>query len=141
MHDGNLIFSYKPRNTSWTTMKLDAMSFISRFLLHVLPKGFQKVRYFGFLHPSAKKRFNKLKEQFQERASETNTTPEGEKNPEKRETYANRHTPEEPGVCPHCGKPLRYIGRLPRWPASEMPVQNQRGPPCKEQGICPRYCK
>jgi hypothetical protein len=128
---GEVIFRYKPRNTSWTTMKLDAMSFISRFLQHVLPKGFQKVRYFGFLHPSAKTRFNTLKEQFQERASETNNKPEADKNTEQRETYANKHTPEEPGVCPHCGKPLRYIGRLPPWPASEMPIQHQRGPPCK----------
>ncbi|MFC2172481.1 transposase [Acidobacteriota bacterium] len=29
-----------------------AMEFIRRFLQHVLPKGFQKVRYYGFLHPS-----------------------------------------------------------------------------------------
>ena len=134
MENGEVIFRDKPRNKSWTTMKLDAMSFISRFLQHVLPKGFQKVRYFGFLHPSATKRFNHLKEQFQENTSQTNK-PEAEKSPEKQDTAVNRHTPEDPGVCPHCGNPLRYIGRLPRWPASEMPIKNQRGPPCKEQGI------
>jgi hypothetical protein len=130
MENGEIIFSYKPRNKPWNTMKLDAMSFISRFLQHVLPKGFQKVRYFGFLHPSAKTRFNKLKNQFQERASETNYKPETEKTAEKQEIALNKHTPQEPGVCPHCGKPLRYIGRFPRWPTTERPVQHQRGPPC-----------
>jgi hypothetical protein len=131
MEHGEVIFRYKPRNTSWTTMTLDPMSFISRFLQHSLPKGFQKIRYFGFLHPSAKTRFNTLKEQFQENPSETNDKPEAEKSVEKQESSTNRHTPEEPGVCPHCGRPVRYLGRLPRWPASERPIQHQRGPPCK----------
>ena len=30
-------------------MTLDADEFIRRFLLHVLPDGFQRIRYFGFL--------------------------------------------------------------------------------------------
>jgi hypothetical protein len=31
------------------TMKLDAMEFMRRFMLHVLPSGFQRIRYYGFL--------------------------------------------------------------------------------------------
>jgi hypothetical protein len=31
------------------TMTLDADEFIRRFLLHVLPDGFQRIRYYGFL--------------------------------------------------------------------------------------------
>jgi len=30
-------------------MTLDAHEFIRRFLLHILPSGFMKIRYFGFL--------------------------------------------------------------------------------------------
>ena len=30
-------------------MTLDAAEFIRRFLLHVLPDGFQRIRYYGFL--------------------------------------------------------------------------------------------
>ena len=37
-------------------MTLDADKFISRFLLHVLPKGFFKIRYFGFLSHTNKKK-------------------------------------------------------------------------------------
>ncbi|WP_394699500.1 transposase [uncultured Desulfobacter sp.] len=35
-------------------MCLDAEEFIRRFLLHVLPKGFRKIRHFGFLSPRYK---------------------------------------------------------------------------------------
>jgi hypothetical protein len=33
-------------------MTLDAFEFIRRFLQHVLPSGFQKVRHYGFLSPN-----------------------------------------------------------------------------------------
>jgi len=36
-------------------MTLTCAEFVGRFLLHVLPKGFQKVRAYGFLAPRAKK--------------------------------------------------------------------------------------
>ena len=130
MQNGEVTFSYKPRKKTWTTMKLPALSFMQRFLQHVLPKGFQKVRYFGFLHPSAKKRFNAIKEQLEETLTESvhKHTVEHERS-ESLETSLNRHTPEEPGICPHCGGPLRYIGRIARCPAIEVPPQNQRSPP------------
>jgi len=34
-------------------MNLDVMEFIRRFLQHVLPSGFMKVRHYGFLSPGA----------------------------------------------------------------------------------------
>ena len=34
-------------------MSLDAMEFLRRFLQHVLPAGFQKVRHYGFLSPNS----------------------------------------------------------------------------------------
>ena len=37
-------------------MTVDADEFIRRFLLHVLPKGFMKIRYFGFLANKNKKK-------------------------------------------------------------------------------------
>ena len=36
-------------NNQQKTMTLSAKEFIRRFLLHVLPKGFQRIRYYGFL--------------------------------------------------------------------------------------------
>lgn len=50
MHDGKVTFGYKDYKTGTSkTMTLDACEFIRRFLLHVLPGGFQRIRYYGFL--------------------------------------------------------------------------------------------
>jgi hypothetical protein len=47
-----VFFKYKkPKSNRWRTTDLDVMEFMRRFLQHVLPKGFMKVRYYGFLHP------------------------------------------------------------------------------------------
>ncbi|MBV8398697.1 MAG: IS91 family transposase [Acetobacteraceae bacterium] len=49
--DGQVSFRYKDyrHNAQPKTMTLDAEEFIRRFLLHVLPAGFQRIRYYGFL--------------------------------------------------------------------------------------------
>ena len=51
------------------------------------------------------------------------------------DTASRRHTPDEPGVCPHCGRPLRYVGRLPRVPTHERHGIEQRGPPPPTGGV------
>ena len=49
--NGAVTFSYRDRKNKdrKNTMPLDAHEFIRRFLLHVIPKGFVRVRHFGFL--------------------------------------------------------------------------------------------
>src|ERR1051325_10358176 len=48
---GKITFRYKDyrHDGQQKTMTLDANEFIRRFLLHVLPDGFQRIRYYGFL--------------------------------------------------------------------------------------------
>jgi hypothetical protein len=128
MKHGKVTFTYKPRDKPWRTMTLDAISFIQRFLQHVLPKGFQKVRYFGFLHPSAGKRFNAIKTQLEENTDKACEEPK-KNSAEPQEKSYSRHTPGAPRICPHCGKALRYIGKLPRYHAIENTHEQQRGPP------------
>ena len=135
MKNGKVTFRYKPRKKPWRTMTLDAMSFMQRFLQHVLPKGFQKVRYSGFLHPSANKRFAALKQQLDEQAVEAAAAPMNTDDIPARPPSPNQHTPDAPGPCPHCGGPLRYIGPLPRWLGRNMPSQQQRGPPYQHGGV------
>jgi len=55
--NGRVVFTYRDRknNNEKKTMTLNAEEFIRRFLLHVLPKGFMKIRYFGFLSNVKKK--------------------------------------------------------------------------------------
>ena len=51
INDGKVQFRWKDYRDSnrHKTMTLDADEFIRRFLLHVLPDGFQRIRYYGFL--------------------------------------------------------------------------------------------
>ncbi|MHB1561951.1 MAG: IS91 family transposase [Isosphaeraceae bacterium] len=52
--DGRVTFTYrKVGSNRRRTMTLDATEFLRRFLQHVLPRGFAKVRHYGFLSPSA----------------------------------------------------------------------------------------
>ena len=48
---GKVTFRYKDyrHDARQKTMTLQAEEFIRRFLLHVLPEGFQRIRYYGFL--------------------------------------------------------------------------------------------
>lgn len=46
-------FRYRLRDEDHDrTMTLDVFEFLRRYLQHVLPSGFVKVRHFGFLHPN-----------------------------------------------------------------------------------------
>lgn len=48
--DGNVTFRYKDyRRDTDATMTLQATEFIRRFLLHVLPPSFHRIRHYGFL--------------------------------------------------------------------------------------------
>jgi Putative transposase/Transposase zinc-binding domain len=49
--DGQVTFRYKDyrHGSQQKTMPLSADEFIRRFLLHVLPEGFHRIRYYGFL--------------------------------------------------------------------------------------------
>jgi hypothetical protein len=51
IEDGVVRFRWKDYrdHNRQKTMPLTADEFIRRFLLHVLPNGFQRIRYFGFL--------------------------------------------------------------------------------------------
>ena len=51
IEDGQVQFSWKDyrHNNRHKTMTLPVDEFIRRFLLHVLPNGFQHIRYYGFL--------------------------------------------------------------------------------------------
>ena len=57
MENGQVTFSYKDRkrDNEVKEMTLPAREFIRRFMLHVLPHGFMKIRYYGFLAHTNKK--------------------------------------------------------------------------------------
>jgi DNA-directed RNA polymerase subunit RPC12/RpoP len=52
MDQTHVTFQYKDHKTGqWKTVRLEGVQFLRRFLFHVLPKGFHKVRYYGLWHP------------------------------------------------------------------------------------------
>lgn len=102
MQSDRVTFKYRDRdeNDKIKYMTLDAFEFIRRFLLHVLPDGFMKVRHYGLL--SNRNRKEKLElckallgVQFQEDDN-------GEK--ESWEDLLLRLTGIDPRICPTCGK-------------------------------------
>lgn len=64
LRDRKVMFSYKDRSEKNTRkiMTLDAEEFIRRFLLHILPGGFMRIRHYGFLaNRSKKKDLNRIR--------------------------------------------------------------------------------
>jgi Putative transposase/Transposase zinc-binding domain len=57
VQNGQVTLSYRDRKDGGKkkTVSLEAHEFIRRFLLHVLPDGFMRIRHFGFLANRAKK--------------------------------------------------------------------------------------
>ncbi len=54
-------FKYKKsKSNRWRTMHLNVMEFMRRYLQHVLPTGFMKIRYFGFLNPNCRVPLKKI---------------------------------------------------------------------------------
>jgi hypothetical protein len=58
LEDGKVTFQWKDYADQNRTkaMKLDAVEFMRRFLLHVLPRGFVRIRQFGFLANRVRKK-------------------------------------------------------------------------------------
>lgn len=63
LEDGKVTFAYKDYrdNGRKKRMTLPVFEFMRRFLQHVLPSGFHKIRYYGFLSPGARKKFLRVR--------------------------------------------------------------------------------
>jgi len=98
--DGKVVFLWKKSGSHrWRRMVLEAFEFIRRFLEHVLPTGFMKVRHFGFLSAASSLDVEHIRELiteyyggFAERLAE-----------EQSEQDSTASGP----LCPQCGAPMR----------------------------------
>ena len=79
---------------------LDGEEFMRRFLLHVLPKGFRKIRYFGFLSPRYKTENIRIIRELIGKNGDVFIPPEKETTEER----MRRLTGKEINCCPACGK-------------------------------------
>jgi hypothetical protein len=61
---GKVTFRYKDsQKQQWKIMTLTPQEFMRRFLQHVLPPGFHKVRYYGLMAPRNRQWLNKIRRQ------------------------------------------------------------------------------
>ena len=61
--NGEVWFKYqRSGEKKWLTCKLRIFEFMRRYLQHVLPHGFTKVRHYGFLAPNARVGLEKIRE-------------------------------------------------------------------------------
>ena len=98
LENGQVSFRFKNSDTNrWQTATVPAPEFIHRFLQHVLPKGFVKIRYYGFLSPSKRNLLAVAKYLLGDsRCSKLHPTV------------------AKPDICPDCGAKLRWVKSLPK---------------------------
>jgi hypothetical protein len=102
--DGAVTFRWKDyrHGSQVRTLTVSADEFLRRFFLHVLPRGFVRIRFFGFL--ANRQRADDLpccRHALETAPSQPITTPTGEKTP-----------PPASWPCPRCGGAMMIIDRL-----------------------------
>lgn len=103
VEDDQVTFKYRDRNEGDKIkyLSLDAFEFIRRFLLHVLPDGFMKIRHYGIL--SNRNKRDKLL-LCQELFGALDKDGECGDEKESWEDLLFRMTGIDPRICPYCGK-------------------------------------
>lgn len=95
-------FTHPDRETGRTkTLRLSGEEFLRRFLQHVLPAGFQRVRHYGWLSPAARKRWQRIHALLDWKPA---VLP------------AAAPAPCWAPACPRCQKPMRLLGTFARSP-------------------------
>jgi hypothetical protein len=122
VRDGRVRFAYRHRRQGnrIQTMTLDADEFIRRFLLHVLPHGFMRLRHYGFLANRHKARtLRRCRELLRQPADPP------PRRPQSVVQWMQAVTGIDLTQCPHCG--ARPLVRLPL-PALSPPTARQGMP-------------
>ena len=103
MAEGRVTFRYRDSDDHDRVklMNLEVFEFIRRFLLHVLPDGFMKIRHYGILSNRNKK--DKLL-RCQELLGASVKSGEYGDEKESWEDLLFRITGVDPMLCPYCGK-------------------------------------
>jgi hypothetical protein len=131
MDDTHVTFRYKDRDAQiWRTMRLPGVEFLRRFVQHILPRGFHKVRYYGLWHYSKRRLSNRawllliwekpteaagpLKvADLLEALSQLVQVEDGQYT-----GYENQADVDSP-PCPYCGSPRTTL--LAEWPRFSVP--------------------
>lgn len=111
-------FRYRPSDgTAWKLRTLPALEFMALFLQHVLPRGFMKVRYYGFLGSASRTALRRIR-----------LLVLGSRSQPPQPLAAH----PKPRWCPVCGGPLRLLASF--LPHRRAPPRHQDLPPL--QPLC-----
>jgi hypothetical protein len=109
--DGVVTFSFRDKNTGQIRpVRLQAVEFIRRFLDHLLPSGFQKVRHYGFFSPTCSVSIERIRLLVAQKTG----------SPVWLDLSAAEPVPGP--FCPHCGGRLRVL-------AIQLPADRFLDPP------------
>ena len=95
--DGQVTFRWRDSAHQQQLTALSHNRFLRRFLLHLLPKGFVRIRHFGFL--ACRRRASTLPICFQLLGPAQGPDQVHAPSPENRDLYR----------CPKCGRPMKVI--------------------------------
>ena len=106
------------------TMELEASEFIRRFLLHVVPPGFQRIRYFGFLS-------NRVRRPALEKIRRLLGTPTPGSSPQDQQPDESAAIDPMTRICPACKLRTLVVVAAPPSArrAPDKPIRNQGIPP------------
>ena len=108
--DGQLLWTYRDNKTGKpASLKLQPMEWMRRYLQHILPSGFARCRTFGWLHPAAKVRGNRVRALLGEKPLLTTEEEKTWNPPPDPESVTPEPTADKPVCCPQCRCPMRLI--------------------------------
>jgi len=114
--NGRLRWSFRHSGTrAWRHIELEPFEFLRRFLQHVLPRHFHRVRRFGWLHPAGRAKFKRvralLKVPPRLSPAEQAAWQVPARGPSSSTTAAPQPQLPKPAAlyCPCCAQPLRLV--------------------------------
>jgi hypothetical protein len=107
--EGKVTFRYRTTDTGkLKTCTLPAQEFIRRFLQHVLPKGFVKVRYYGFLSSGSRQRLAAIRQRLDNPPAGQSSALDGtDAEPQTEDDLADDPAPNSILLCPSCGQVMQ----------------------------------
>jgi hypothetical protein len=138
--EGKVLWTYRESKTrKFTSIKLEPLDWMSRFLQHTLPPHLARVRTFGWLHPAAKVRANRVRALLREKpvltqaekdtwnppaAAQVQTASAPPAEAAQPSTQDTQPVPARCGPqCPRCRKVMRPVGS---WrPGQMIPYPNR----------------
>ena len=115
---GQVLWPYRDSRTGHAqSMTLAPTELIRRFLQHVLPSGLRRVRLFGWFHPAAKLRVNRVRALLKQGPLLSGPERQAWQLPDAGKPAEPAPSPpaDLPQVCPRCGQPLVHLGSIPAW--------------------------